>query len=87
MDLNSPMVAIPLFAALFFLVVGNPVVYMWTDQYLGAPLGLDFLKGTSPTRWGLIAHAVVMFIGVHAYLKSYAPETMTSTLGFTPSSV
>lgn len=74
MDLNSPLVAVPLFAALFFLVVANPVVFAWTDEFLGGPLGLKLTQGGTPTRAGIIVHAAVMFLGVYAYLKSYSPE-------------
>lgn len=74
MDLSSPLIAIPLFVALLFLVVGSPVVYGWTDAYLGGVLKMSFVEGGVPTRVGLIAHSAVMFLGMYAYLKAYSPE-------------
>lgn len=74
MDLQSPLIAVPLFAALFFLIVGSPIVYAWTDKFLAAPLGLSFTDGNEPTRAGQLAHAAVTFLGMYAYLKAYSPE-------------
>jgi hypothetical protein len=75
MDLNSPLVAIPLFASILVLIVSSPVVFKITDAYIGSFLKLRFAsKDGLPTRIGLIAHAAVAFLAMHAYLKAYSPE-------------
>lgn len=80
MDINSPLIAIPLFAALLFLIVGSPTVYAFTDSTLAAPLGTSFSDGGAPTRIGLIVHAGVTFLAVYAYLKAYAGSGETTSL-------
>lgn len=81
MTLDSPTVAIPLFAALFFLVVSNPLVFAWTDSMLGTLVGLDFVTaGGVPTRLGLLLHAALMFVGVFAYLKTYSTGVVSTSV-------
>jgi hypothetical protein len=75
MDLNSPLIAIPLFASIVVLIVASPVVFKITDAYIGNFIKLRFAsKDGLPTRVGLIVHAAVAFLAVHAYLKAYSPE-------------
>jgi hypothetical protein len=75
LSLSSPLVAIPLFVTLTFLIVGSPVVYKFTDAKLGAPLNLDLATPAGvPTRTGLIVHAVVIGLILYAFLRSYSAE-------------
>lgn len=75
LSLQSPLVAIPLFATVAFMVVGNPVVYKFTDSKIGAPLKMPFLTASGmPTRPGLIVHAIVLGLILYAYLRAYSPE-------------
>ena len=75
LSLDSPLVAIPLFVALGFLIVGSPVVYNFTDSKIAPLLRLDFVSpGGKPTRAGLIVHATVLAVLVYAYLRAFSPE-------------
>lgn len=75
LSISSPLVAIPVFAALAFLIVGNPVVYKFTDAKIGGPLKLDLATPAGlPTRAGLIVHALVLGLLIYAYLRAYSPE-------------
>lgn len=75
MDLSSPLVAIPLFVALLVLIVGSPVVFKITDQYIGRTIKVPFAsKDGLPTRAGLLVHAGVAFLVMYSYLKAYSPE-------------
>jgi hypothetical protein len=75
LSLSSPLVAIPLFVSLAFLIVGSPVVYKFTDSKIGEPLKWDFANSTgAPTRTGLIIHAIVLGLLVYAFLRAYSPE-------------
>lgn len=75
LSLQSPLVAIPLFAALTFMIVGSPIVYKFTDDKLAAPLKLDFVSSAGvPTRTGLIVHGLVLGLILYAYLRAYSPE-------------
>lgn len=75
LTLNSPLVAIPLFAALAFLIVGSPVVFKFTDSKIGEPLKWDFATPAgTPTRTGLIVHAIVLAILMYVFLRLYSPE-------------
>jgi hypothetical protein len=75
LSLQSPLVAIPLFATLAFMVVGSPVVYKFTDAKIGAPLKMPFVTTSGmPTRAGLIVHAIVLGLILYAYLRAYSPE-------------
>jgi len=75
LTLSSPLVAIPVFTALAFLIVGSPVVYKFTDSKIAPLLKLDFATPSGvPTRAGLIVHAVVIALLLYAYLRAYSPE-------------
>ena len=75
LTLSSPLVAIPIFTALAFLIVGSPVVYKFTDAKIAPLLKLDFATPAGvPTRAGLIVHAVVIALLLYAYLRAYSPE-------------
>ena len=75
LSLSSPLVAIPLFVSLAFLIVGSPVVYKFTDSKIAEPLKWDLANATgTPTRSGLIVHALVLGILVYAFLRAYSPE-------------
>jgi hypothetical protein len=75
LTLNSPLVAIPLFASLAFLIVGSPVVFKFTDSKIGDPLKWDFATPAGvPTRTGLIVHALVLGILMYVFLRVYSPE-------------
>jgi hypothetical protein len=75
LSLDSPLVAIPLFVALGFLIVGSPVVYNFTDSKIAPLLRLDFVSPAGkPTRAGLIVHAAVLAVLVYAYLRAFSPE-------------
>lgn len=77
LSLQSPLVAIPLFAALTFLIVGSPVVYKFTDAKIGGLLKLDLASPVGvPTRAGLITHAIVTGLILYAFLRSYSPESV-----------
>lgn len=76
LSLGSPLVAIPLFASLAFLIVGSPVVYKFTDAKIGSLVKLDLATPAgTPTRSGLIIHAVVLGLLMYAYLRMYSPES------------
>jgi len=73
LSLESPLVAIPLFSALAFLIVASPVVFKFTDAKLAPLLRTDIASPSGvPTRAGLVLHAVVLALLVSFYLKSYA---------------
>lgn len=75
LSLNSPLVAIPLFVGLSFLIFGSPVVYKFTDTRIATPLKFDFANQNGvPTRVGLIVHAIVIALVTYAYLRVYSPE-------------
>jgi hypothetical protein len=75
LTLSSPLVAIPLFTALAFLIVGSPVVYKFTDSKIATPLKWDFATPAGvPTRSGLIIHAIVLGILTYVFLRAYSPE-------------
>ena len=75
LSLSSPLVAIPLFASLAFLIVGSPVVYKFTDSKIAEPLKWDFANASgAPSRAGLIVHAIVLGILMYAFLRAYSPE-------------
>lgn len=76
LSLNSPLVAIPLFAALTFLIVGAPVLYQFTDAKLSGLIRKDLATPSGvPTRAGLIVHAIVAGLIMYALLRSYSPES------------
>lgn len=76
LSLGSPLVAIPLFASLVFLIVGSPVVYKFTDSKIGGLIKTDLASPTgAPTRAGLIVHALVLGLLMYAYLRMYSPES------------
>lgn len=61
----------PVFAALLFIVVGSPVTYKFTNDFLTHPL----LKtrthvGGMPTNFGLVLHAVVFFALTYTFLAN-----------------
>lgn len=75
LSLSSPLVAIPVFVSLAFLIVGSPVVYKFTDSKIATPLKTDFATPAGvPTRTGLVVHAVVIGILIYAFLRAYSPE-------------
>ncbi len=75
LTLSSPLVAIPVFTALAFLIVGSPVVYKFTDAKIATLLKLDFAAPSGlPTRAGMITHAIVIGLLMYAYLRAYSPE-------------
>lgn len=75
LSLQSPLTAIPLFAALAFLIVGSPVVYKFTDSLIAKVVKVDFANEEGlPTHTGLIVHAIVLALLVYAFLRAYSPE-------------
>jgi hypothetical protein len=75
LSLQSPLVAIPLFSALTFLIVSSPAVYKFTDTRVGPIFKLDLAsRNGAPTRAGLIVHAIVAAIILYAYLRVYSAE-------------
>ena len=75
LSLHSPLISIPLFASLAFLVVGSPVVYKFTDRKIGKLFKLDLADASGlPTRAGLIVHAIVLALLVYVFLRLYSPE-------------
>lgn len=80
--LTDPIVQIPLFAAVAFIVLASPSVFGWVDDHLGPILRTD-LAGASdrPTKAGLIVHALVMFLLVFLFLKTYDIVSGTTTFG------
>jgi hypothetical protein len=75
LSLQSPLVAIPVFTALAFLIVGSPTVYRLTDTKLAPLLRTDFASPSGvPTRTGLIVHAIVLGVLLYAFLRAYSPE-------------
>ena len=61
---------LPLFVALVFLIVSSPVVYRLTDQ-VGAAINVRLADSAgSPTKTGMVVHAIVMFVATYAYAKS-----------------
>lgn len=66
------MTQIPLFAALAYIVVAHPGVFRWTHRYIAGPLGLSYIDASGkPTPIGLVVHALVMFLLVTLFLRSY----------------
>ena len=75
MDVSSPLIAIPLFAALIVMIVASPVVFKITDANIGRILGIQLASRDGlATRGGLLVHAAVAFALMYAYLKAYSPE-------------
>lgn len=70
--MSSPVLQIPLFAALAFLVLGAPQVYAFMHRHVGSLLGVEVVtsQGT-PTRFGLVLHALVVFLVMSLYLNTY----------------
>ncbi len=59
-----------LFAAFVFIVAASPRVFKTMDCWVAQPLGQRFARGDGrPTRLGLIAHALLVFALLYAYLK------------------
>jgi hypothetical protein len=77
LSLHSPLISIPLFTALSFLIVGSPVVYKFTDAKIARFLKLDFAdENGNPTNAGLVVHAIVLAILVYVFLRLYSPEAV-----------
>jgi len=75
LTLSSPLVSIPVFTALAFLIVGSPIVYKFTDTKIAPLLKLDFATPSGlPTRAGLVVHAIVIALIMYGFLRSYSPE-------------
>lgn len=75
LSLSSPLVAIPVFTALVFLIVASPVTFKFTAAKIGAPLKIGLITPAGlPTRSGLVLHAIVAALIVYAYLRAYSPE-------------
>lgn len=73
LSLESPLVAIPLFTALAFLIVASPVVFKFTDAKLAPLLRTDIASPSGlPTRAGLVLHAVVLALLLYVYLRQYS---------------
>lgn len=61
----------PLFAAVLFIVLGNPVMYKLTNDFLTMPLLKSRTHvGGMPTKLGLLLHAVVYFALCYTFLQS-----------------
>lgn len=61
----------PVFAALLFVVIGAPVTYKVTNDFLTFPI----LKtrthiGGMPTKFGLVLHALVFFALSYGFLAN-----------------
>ena len=71
--LSSPLTALPLMAALLFVIFGIPAVYRFTDARLAKPLRLPAFATPSgaPTRVGLLVHALVVALVYYWYLRQY----------------
>lgn len=75
------MTQIPLFAALAFIVVAHSSVFRWTHRYLATPIGVRFIDAAGkPTPTGLVIHALVMFLMVTMFLRSYDVGNTFSTI-------
>lgn len=77
--LDNPLIAIPAFAALLFIIVSNKATYKFTDKALGATIAP--LYTNQPTKLGYAIHALVFFGLMYAYLRSF--DAGLSTLGMT----
>jgi hypothetical protein len=70
--LSDPIVQIPLFAAVAFIILAHPRTFGFVDDKLGPLLRVDIATDSDrPTRAGLIVHAAVMFLVVFGFLKAY----------------
>lgn len=68
----APTTQLSIVAALLFIIVGSPSLYMLVDRLL-SPLGLDVADSNGrPTRLGLAAHGVVFALVMHWYLTTQA---------------
>jgi len=77
LSLHSPLISIPLFTSLAFLIVGSPLVYKFTDSKIARLLKLDFAdENGNPTNTGLIVHAIVLALLVYIFLRLYSPEAV-----------
>jgi hypothetical protein len=63
LSLQSPLVAIPLFAAVTFMVVGSPIVYKFTDSKIGAPLKMPFI-----TEWSQSMAILINTLHLYVYV-------------------
>jgi len=69
---SDPIVQIPLFAAVAFLILAHPRTFDFVDAKLGPLLHLDIASDADrPTRAGLLVHASVMFLLMFGFLKAY----------------
>jgi len=77
LSLHSPLISIPLFSALTFLIVGSPIVYKFTDAKIGRLLKIDLAdRNGCPTNTGLIVHAIVLAMLLYVFLRLYSPEAV-----------
>lgn len=68
----APTTQLAIVAALLFIIVGSPSLYMLVDKLL-SPVGLDVADSNGrPTRLGLAAHGVVFGALVSWYLTTQA---------------
>lgn len=68
----APMTQLSIIAALIFIIVSSPSLYMLVDRLL-SPLGLDIADSNGrPTRLGLAAHGIVFGLVMHWYLTTQA---------------
>jgi len=79
---TDPIVQIPLFAAVAFLIVAHPRTFQFTDDHIGSVLNLDLTSESDrPTRAGLLLHSAVLFLLVLGFLKTYDIVTGSTTFG------
>lgn len=59
----------PVFAALLFIVIGSPVTYKFTNDFITHPiLKTKTHVGGMPTKFGLVLHALVFFALSYTFL-------------------
>ena len=80
--LSDPIVQIPIFAAVAFIVLASPSTFSFVDDHLGPLLNTDIAGDNErPTQAGLLVHALVMFLLVLGFLKTYDMMSGTTTFG------
>jgi len=69
---SDPVMQIPLFAAVLFVVLAHPSTFAFMDARLGPILHMD-IAGVNdrPTRYGLLLHAAVAALLMYGFLRTY----------------
>ena len=60
-----------LFTAVTTILVSAPATYEFTNEFIGTPLGVSFVREGSPTPAGIFTHAVIAAALMFGYLQTF----------------